>query len=120
MEVGEALIAYLRDGRPPTARREVFLRHLAPFEPFGRDDNLYHIIAKYRCRAGVELPRTSRKGLHSLRHTVATRLLEAGVALDTISGVMGHICSETTRIYLKVDLEALRSAALDPEEVQHA
>jgi hypothetical protein len=42
------------------------------------------------------------------------------VALDTISGVMGHISSETTRIYLKVDLEALRSAALDLEEVQHA
>lgn len=118
-EIGDALIAYLRDGRPPTARREVFLRHLAPFEPFGQDDNLYHIVATYRRRAGIELPKRSHKGLHSLRHTVATRLLEAGVALETISGVMGHISPESTRIYTKVDLTALQSAALDIEEVHH-
>lgn len=118
-EIGEALIAYLRDGRPPTTRREVFLRHLAPFEPFGPNDNLHHIVTTYRRRAGIKLPKRSHKGLHSLRHTVATRLLEAGVALETISGVMGHISLETTRIYTKVDLAALRSAALDPEEVHH-
>ena len=111
---------YLREGRPQTARREVFLRHLAPFEPFGRDNNLHSIITKYRCLAGIELPRTSRKGLHALRHTVATRLLEAGVSLDTISGVMGHISPETTRLYTKVDLLALRSAALTLDEVEHA
>jgi site-specific recombinase XerD len=46
-------------------------------------------------------------------------LLEAGVALETISGIMGHISPETTRIYTKVDLAALRSAALDLEEVHH-
>ena len=118
-EIGEALIAYLRDSRPQTARREVFLRHLAPFEPFGPNDNLHHIVTTYRRRAGIELPRRSHKGLHSLRHTVATRLLEAGVALETILGVMGHISPETTRIYTKVDLAALRSAALDIEEVHH-
>ena len=118
-EIGDALIAYLRDGRPPTARREVFLRHLAPFEPFGQDDNLYHIVGTYRRRAGIELPERSHKGLHSLRHTLATRLLEAGVAMQTISGVMGHLSPESTRIYTKVDLAALRTAALDLEEVHH-
>jgi integrase len=118
-EIGAALIAYLREGRPPSARREVFLRHLAPFEPFGPYDNLYHIVTTYRRRAGIELPPKSRKGLHSLRHTVATRLLEAGVALETISGILGHRSPETTRLYTKVDLAALRSAALDLEEVHH-
>jgi len=118
-EIGEAVSAYLREGRPPTTRREVFLRHLAPFEPFGPNDNLHHIVTTYRRRAGIKLPKQSRKGLHSLRHTVATRLLEAGVALETISGVMGHLSPETTRIYTKVDLAALRSAALDIEEVPH-
>lgn len=118
-EIGNALIAYLRDGRPPTVRREVFLRHLAPFEPFGQDDNLYHIVSTYRRRAGIELPERSHKGLHSLRHTLATRLLEAGVSMQTISGVMGHLSPETTRIYTKVDLVALRSAALDIEEAHH-
>lgn len=118
-EIGDALIAYLRDGRPPTARREVFLRHLAPFEPFGQDNNLHHIVCACRRRAGIKLPERSHKGLHSLRHTLATRLLEAGVAMQTISGVMGHLSPETTRIYTKVDLAALRNAALDLEEVHH-
>jgi integrase len=118
-EIGEALIAYLRGGRPPTTRREVFLRHLAPFEPFGANDNLHQIVTTYRRRAGIKLAKNSHKGLHSLRHTVATRLLEAGVTLETISGVMGHISPESTRIYTKVDLAALRSAALDVEEVHH-
>jgi integrase len=118
-EIGDALITYLREGRPSTERREVFLRHLAPFEPFGANDNFYHIVATYRRRAGIALPRNSHKGLHSLRHTVASRLLEAGVALETIAGVMGHISLESTRIYTKVDLAALRSAALDLAEVHH-
>jgi integrase/recombinase XerD len=118
-EIGEALIAYLREARPTTTRREVFLRHVAPFEPFAPNDNLHHIVTTYRRRAGIELPKLSHKGLHSLRHTVATRLLEAGVALETISGVMGHLSPESTRIYTKVDLVGLRSAALDIEEVHH-
>ena len=118
-EIGEALIAYLREGRPPTTRREVFLRHLAPFEPFGPNDNLYHIVTTYRRRAGIKLPKSSHTGLHSLRHTLATRLLEAGVALETIAGVMGHLSPESTRIYAKVDLAALRGAALDLPEVSH-
>jgi site-specific recombinase XerD len=118
-EIGEALIAYLRHGRPPTTRREVFLRHLAPFEPFGQDDNLYHVVATYRRRAGIAPPKEAQKGLHSLRHTLATRLLQAGVPLETIAGVLGHASPDTTRLYTRVDLTALRSAALDLEGVRY-
>ena len=60
-------------------------------------------------------PAQSRKGLHTLRHTVATRLLEVGTPLETIAGILGHLSLETTQIYAKVDIEALRRAALDPE-----
>ena len=88
-EVGVALIDYLRHGRPVTHHREVFLRLKAPIEPFGRNDNLYHILTFYRQRAGIALPVQARKGLHSLRHTVATRLLEAGTSLETIAGIPG-------------------------------
>jgi site-specific recombinase XerD len=51
---------------------------------------------------------------------VASRLLEPGTSLETISSILGHLSPESTRIYTKVDIEALRSAALDPEEVAHA
>jgi site-specific recombinase XerD len=114
-EVGAALIDYLQHGRPVTHHREVFLRLKAPVEPFGNNDNLHHILTFYRQRAGIALPAQARKGLHSLRHTLATRLLEAGTALETIAGILGHLSPESTQIYAKVDIETLRRAALDPE-----
>jgi len=114
-EVGGALINYLQHGRPVTHHREVFLRLKAPVEPFSNTDNLHHILTFYRQRAGIVLPAQSRKGLHSLRHTVATRLLEVGTPLETIAGILGHLSLQTTQIYAKVDIEALRRAALNPE-----
>jgi integrase len=114
-EVGGALIDYLQHGRPVTRHREVFLRLKAPVEPFSDSDNLHHILTFYRQRAGVVLPAQSRKGLHSLRHTVATRLLEVGTPLETIAEILGHVSTQSTQIYIKVDIEALRRAALDPE-----
>lgn len=119
-EIGTALIDYLRNGRPKTHHREVFLRANAPFEPFAKNNNLHHIITTYRRRAGISLPAQSRRGMHSLRHTMASRLLEQGIPLETISGVMGHLSVETTRLYTKIDIEALRRVAIDPEEVGHA
>jgi site-specific recombinase XerD len=112
-EVAEALIDYLRHGRQATPRREVFLRGNAPFEPFGNNNNLHHIITHYRRLAGIELPAKSRRGLHSLRHTLATRLLGRGVPLETIGSVLGHHSLDVTRRYTKVDLDGLRTAALE-------
>lgn len=119
-EIGNALISYLRYGRPVSQRREVFLRANAPFMPFSYNNNLHYIITRYRRRAAINLPAQNRKGMHSLRHTMASRLLEAGVPLETISGIMGHISMDTTRIYTKINVEALQSVAIDPEEVTHA
>lgn len=119
-EIGQALIDYLRHGRPPSQYRQVFLRALAPFTPFGHDNNLHYVITRYRRKAAIGIPGQHRRGLHSLRHTLASRLLEADVPLETISGIMGHLSVETTRIYTKVNIEALRSVAIDPEEVTHA
>jgi len=118
--IATALIDYLRNGRPKTDHREVFLRANAPFEPFANNNNLHHIITTYRRRAGISLPAKNRRGLHSLRHTMASRLLEEGIPLETISSVMGHLSLETTRLYTKIDIEALRGVAIDPEEISHA
>src|SRR5262249_33674600 len=117
--VGEAIIDYLRHGRPPTKHREVFLRLHAPFDPLWTT-SLRYIVAFHRRRAGVRGPRNGGAGLHSLRHTLATRLLRAGRPFHTSSQVLGHACSESTRVYTQVDVDALRGVALDPEEVGHA
>ena len=118
-EVGEALIDYLKSGRPQTSHREVFLKVNPPFDPF-TGNHLHHIVTYWRLLAGIQFRTPQKRGMHSLRHTLATRLLEKGTALTTIAEILGHTSLESTRIYAKADVEALRSVALDPEEVTHA
>jgi integrase len=118
-EIAEALIDYLRNGRPPTEYREVFVRVNAPFTPFSATDNLYQILEKYRRLAGVELPARSRRGLHSLRHSVASRLLSSGVPLEEVGSILGHQSLDATRVYTSVDIDALRTAALELDEDSH-
>ena len=66
-------------------------------------------------------PFGARKSRVSIRFdTLATRLLEKGTPLPTIAEILGHTSLESTRIYAKADVEALRGVALDPEEVNHA
>jgi site-specific recombinase XerD len=119
-EVGEALIDYLRSGRPKTAHREVFLKLNPPFDPFGRNNNLHDVVTYWRQLAGITFRSPRKRGIHSLRHTLATRLLEQGTPFPTIADILGHTSLASTRIYAKADVEALRSVALDPEEVNHA
>jgi site-specific recombinase XerD len=118
-EVGEALIDYLKSGRPATAHREVFLKVQPPFDPFTANSNLHHIIAYWRRLAGIKFRTPQKRGMQSLRHTLATRLLEKGTPFPTIAEILGHTSLESTRIYAKADVEALRAVALDPEEVNH-
>jgi len=119
-EVGEALIDYLQSGRPQTAHREVFLKAKPPFDPFRQDTHLHHIVTYWRELAGIRFRTPQKRGIHSLRHTLATRLLEKGTPFTTIAEILGHTSLESTRIYAKADVEALRSVALDPEGVSRA
>ena len=119
-EVGEALIDYLKAGRPQTEHREVFLKVNPPFDPFKDNNNLHHIVTYWRRLARITFRSPQKRGIHSLRHTLATRLLEKGTPFTTIAEILGHTSLESTRIYAKADVEALRSVALDPEEVNHA
>jgi len=118
-KIGEALIDYLRYGRPTSDSRMIFLRSIVPYTPLARNNKLYGIIDKYRRLAGVELPEQAC-GMHSLRHTIANRLLNAGNTLETISDLLGHASLDTTRLYTRVDVEQLRCAALDEETLFHA
>jgi len=110
--VGEALVDYLRHGRPTWPVREVFLRIRAPRGPLR--GNLTNIIKPYARTAGVSAPSF---GPHAWRHACATRMLAHGHALKTIRDVLGHRSIETTFIYTKVDIERLRLAALEWPEV---
>ncbi|QGU00312.1 Integrase/recombinase, RitA [Candidatus Syntrophocurvum alkaliphilum] len=116
-DIGWALIDYFKNGRPVSQSPYVFIRMHAPYEEFGRDANLHNIITKYTRLAGITIPKGKRHGMHSLRHTLASTLLEQGTPLQVISEVLRHINSKTTGVYLQIGIEGLRKCALDPEEV---
>lgn len=116
-EVGAALIDYLKSGRPQTAHREVFVKLNPPFAPFAEDTHLSHIVKYWRELAGIRFSSRQHQGLHSLRHTLATQLLQAGTPFHVISEILGHATTASTLIYAKADVEALRGVGLDAEEV---
>jgi integrase/recombinase XerD len=111
---GEALVDYLRNGRPQTELRRVFFRAVAPVEPLG-PAAIASRARHYLLRAGIDVP---RPGSHTLRHTCVQRLVDADFALKTIGDFVGHRSAKSTEIYTKVAVEQLRQVALgDGEEV---
>lgn len=116
-DVADALIAYLRNGRPATPSRYVFVRHKAPFEPFVAANNLATIMRQALRRVGLD-QREGRRGLYLLRHTLASRMLASGSPLKHIGDVLGHASTDTTMEYASVDLTALRRVAIREAEVR--
>lgn len=108
-EVGAAVLNYVRRDRPPSESRRVFLRELAPHIGFSSGTNVTWIACSALIRAGVDAP---CKGAHVFRHSLATQLLRAGASLSDISQVLRHRSADSTRIYAKVDVGALRRLAM--------
>ena len=114
-DVGWAIIDYARDGRPRSDCSEVFLRHTAPIVPFSDQDHLHQILVKHARAARVALGEERRHGMHALRHTLATRLMEDGTPVEQIADILGHQSVESTGVYLKSSLSLLAQCALDPD-----
>jgi site-specific recombinase XerD len=110
--VGEALLAYLKDGRPETSDRHLFFRALAPVRPIG-PAAISGRARHYLLKAGIDVP---RPGSHTLRHTTVQRLVDADFDLKTIGDFIGHRSADSTQIYAKVAVEALREVALGDGE----
>lgn len=102
--VGNAVLHYLREARPQSVHREIFLTVLAPFRPL-LDRSVTGLVERRMHPLGLTLP---RYGAHALRHACATHLLAQGLTLKEIGDHLGHRSPDTTRIYAKVDLTALR------------
>lgn len=109
-EAGRAIVAYLRKKRPRTAERRIFVQHLGPRcgEPLS-GHTISEAAIRALHRAGVDAP---LQGAYVFRHTVASRLVSRGAPLKEVADFLGHQCLDTTAIYAKVDLPALREVAL--------
>ena len=118
-DVGWAVIDYLKYGRPDIDSPYLFIRHLAPFLPFSENDHLHQIIIKYMRLAHIPVSPKKRVGMHSLRHTLASLLLENDTPLPVISNILGHLDVESSAVYLKVDIKKLKECPLDLKEGSH-
>jgi integrase/recombinase XerD len=108
-DVGQAIASYLKDGRPESTCRSVFLRSRAPFDGLGSHSDICQIVRRAIKRAGMKLDST---GSHQLRHALAVDMLRQGLSLTEIGQVLRHRSPDATRQYAKVDIEALREVAL--------
>jgi site-specific recombinase XerD len=109
VDVGEAIAIYLQSGRPRCVCRQVFIRHRAPLRGFAHSITVSTIVRRALIRARID---SVRKGAHLFRHTLATDLLRNGASLDEIGELLRHRSPNTTALYAKVDLTALRTLAL--------
>ena len=107
-DVGRAVAAYLRDGRPTCGTRRVFVRAKAPHRGFSSSVAVCNLVQRVLARAGIEAP---LKGAHLLRRSLACGMLNNGASLEEIGRILRHRHPETTQIYAKLDLEALRMLA---------
>lgn len=110
-EVGWAIIDYLRNGRPHSDCQFVFIKHIAPFD--GLTSALHQQMIQYLRRADIHIPAKKRRGVHSLRHSLATTLLQKQVPIRTISHTLGHLDIGSTNGYVQVNLSQLRLCALE-------
>jgi site-specific recombinase XerD len=108
-DVGEALALYLRHGRPSCSCRRAFIRDRAPHTGFANSIAVSTLVMRALQRAGVE---SVHKGAHLFRHSLATDMIRQGASLDEIGELLRHQSPNTTAIYAKVDLPALRPLAL--------
>lgn len=109
-DVGQAIAAYLQNGRPQSVDRHLFLRLRAPIRGLLQgSDGIGSVVRNALKRAGIDSP---HKGSHQFRHALAVRMLKNGASLPEIGEVLRHRSPRATSIYAKVDIAALRRLAL--------
>jgi hypothetical protein len=109
-DVGTAVVAYLRDTRPNSSCRRLFVRTLAPHVGFASGCAITMIAKAALDRVGIK--GCAHRGAHIFRHSLATELLRSGATLSEIGQLLRHESHDTTRIYAKVDIETLRTLSL--------
>lgn len=113
-DVGWALIDYLKNGRPDVECDSVFLRHTHPYKAFTRGEGMQHMLRQYALSAGIWKAGTEKRcSFHMLRYSLASDLIQQGVSLTTISGILGHSELNVTTLYTRLDIPQLKACALE-------
>jgi len=105
--VGEAIVDYLKNGRPETSERHIFFRIMAPRVPL-TSSAISQRVTHYLHKAGIKV---GRPGSHTLRHTCVQRLVDAEFSFKAIGDYVGHASPSSTQVYTKIEVKALREVA---------
>jgi len=116
-DVGWAFIDYIKNGRPSVDIPHIFVTHVAPFKAFEQGNHHSKMLRKYMHLAHISGAATHKCGMHSLRHTLATTMLENHEDYHNISAILGHSSEDSASVYLKTSTELLRGCALEIPEV---
>lgn len=111
-EIGEAIVDYLKYGRPSSELDYVFLHVISPYDRLN-PSTLHSIVCLYLRRAGIKNEDKHKHGPHALRHSLAGILMEKKTPLPVISEVLGHKNTESTKFYLRIDITSLRQCVLE-------
>ena len=110
-DVGTAIIQYLKNARPKTESDHVFVRQVPPYTDF-KPSAVGSLVRVHLQKSGIHLE-GKKRGSHTLRHSLASRLLEHEIPLPIISEILGHTNTETTMAYLRIDIAELRKCTLE-------
>jgi len=111
-DVGNAIIDYLKYGRPKSAAPYVLLTEKPPYRHFTTSNVVTHVVQRAFIKAGIDT-KGRKSGPHSLRHSLGFRMLEQSTVLPVISEVLGHESTRSTKYYLRIDLKSMRQCMLD-------
>jgi len=114
-DVGNAIIDYLKYGRPKSNDTYIFLCTKSPYTRI-YTSSITGVVHKALIRAGVSIE-NRKHGPHALRHSLAGILLEKGTIVPVISEVLGHKNTESTNYYLRIDLKSMRQCCLEVQLV---
>ena len=116
-DVGWSVIDYIKNGRPNVDTDYLFIKHIAPYDRFLSSSAVSSIFSRRMHDAKLNIIRSERCGIHSLRHTLGTALLEKETPLPVISQILGHQSIKSTETYIKTNLKGLKECPIDPKRV---
>lgn len=111
-DVGNAIIDYLKYGRTKSEEPCIFLSERPPYSYFNSSNVVTHVVQRAFRKAGINI-KDRRFGAHALRHSLSFRMLKESTSLPVISEVLGHKSTESTRYYLRIDLQSMQQCMLE-------
>lgn len=116
-DIGWAVIDYIKNGRPETDDPCLFVRANPPYHALAGSPAIESIFTSRIHNAGLRIPRGKKYGIHSLRHTLGSILLEKETPLPVISQILGHQSIRSTSTYLRLNMKGLAECPVNPDMV---